>query len=171
MIVLLRGINVSGRNRVPMAELRSALSDAGFANAATYIQSGNIAVDTRLEPDELCSAIELLVSETFNVDVPAVAIAQSDIAAVEAAAPFAPDADPSYSLIYFSRDSVDVEGINNMDPTGHPNDEVTATSSAVYVFYGQGQSKSKLSVDKLERAAGTTLTGRNLRSVSKLQSL
>lgn len=171
MLILLRGINVSGHNKVPMAELREALTSAGFDGVATYIQSGNVAVDSTLHVDELCTRVESLLAEHFDVEVPAVALPQSDLASIIAEAPFAADAEPAYSLIYFPRDSIDVAGIEAMDSATHPGDTVSATANAVYVAYGQGQSKSKLSVDKLERAAGTTLTGRNLRSVGKLETL
>ncbi len=171
MIILLRGINVSGRNKVPMAELRSALADGGFEDVATYIQSGNIAVDTELDEDALADEIENLLVERFDVDVPAVPVAQHMIAEREAQAPFPSDADPAIHLIYFARGEVDVAGIQTIDPTKHLGDTITATTSAVYVAYGQGQSKSKLTVDQLEKAAGTVLTGRNLRSVAKLKNL
>lgn len=170
-IVLLRGINVSGHNKVPMADLRSTLTDAGFTDVATYIQSGNIALDTDMECDALATTVEAMVGERFNVSVPAIAIAQNAIDQLLAEAPFPSDADPAINLIYFPRGSVDVAGINAMDPSTHPGDSVTATNSAVYVAYGQGQSKSKLTVDRLEQAASTTLTGRNLRSVAKLCEL
>ena len=171
MIVLLRGINVSGKNKVPMAELRSALTAAGFEGVATYIQSGNIAVDTELDDDDLLAQVEALLAEHFDVHVPAVSVGQADLAALEASSPFPKDADPAINLIYFPLNDVDVAGIEALDPTTHPGDTITATRNAVYVAYGQGQSKSKLTVDRLEKAAGTTLTGRNLRSVAKLKSL
>lgn len=171
IIILLRGINVSGHNSVPMADLRAALTDAGFEGVATYIQSGNIAVDTDLGAGALAGKVEDIVRDSFAVSVPAVAIAQGAIEPLLAAAPFPDDADPAINLIYFPRGPIDVDGIGAMDPDAHPGDTITATSSAVYVAYGQGQSKSKLTVDRLERAAGTTLTGRNLRSVAKLGTL
>ncbi len=171
MIVLLRGINVSGKNKVPMAELRDALSASGFDGVATYIQSGNIAVDTDLDDEQLLDQTERILIDAFDVHAPAVCIAQDEIESLLAAAPFPDDADPSINLVYFPRGEVDVAGIASLDPAKHPGDTVTATANAVYVAYGQGQSKSKLSVDQLERAAGTTLTGRNLRSTAKLQTL
>ena len=170
-LILLRGINVSGRNKVPMAELRDTLTGAGFDGVATYIQSGNIAVDSDRDPDELCDDVESLLVESFGVEVPAVALPQSQLGPILDAAPFASDADPAHSLIYFPRGAIDTAGIEGMEGATHPRDSVWATEQAVYVAYGQGQSKSKLTVDKLERAAGTTLTGRNLRSVAKLQVL
>lgn len=170
-VILLRGINVSGKNKVPMAELRAALTTAGFDGVATYIQSGNIAVDTDLDDEHLLGQTEALLAEHFDVHVPAVSVAQSAIAAIEAAAPFADDADPATSLIYFPLGEVDVEGVRSIDPHRHPGDTITATTHAVYVSYGQGQSKTKLTLNHLEKAAGTTLTGRNLRSVAKLKTL
>ncbi len=171
MIVLLRGINVSGTNKVPMADLRAALSNAGLERVATYIQSGNIALDTSVERDDLITQIEALVEEHFNVSVPAVSVAQSAIESLIAAAPFRQDADLSTSMVYFPRSDVDVSSVEEMDPDKHPGDIITPASNAVYVSYGKGQSKSRLTLAQLERAAGTTLTGRNLRSVAKLAEL
>ena len=168
---MLRGINVSGKNKVPMAELRAALANAGFEGAATYIQSGNIAVDTNLDEASLIARIEALLAEHFDVHVPAVAVAQSEIEALEAGAPFPNDADPSTSMIYFPLGEVDVAGVSAIDPERHPGDTITPAPNAVYVSYGQGQSKTKLTLNHLEKAAGTTLTGRNLRSVAKLRDL
>jgi len=58
-----------------------------------------------------------------------------------------------------------------MDDTKYPGDTISASTSAVYVAYGSGQSGSKLTVNALEKAAKTNLTGRNLRSVAKLTTL
>jgi uncharacterized protein (DUF1697 family) len=49
-IVLLRGINVGGNNVIPMAQLRAAFEEMGFEHPVTYIQSGNVLVDTRERP-------------------------------------------------------------------------------------------------------------------------
>jgi uncharacterized protein (DUF1697 family) len=49
-LVLLRGINVGGKNRIPMADLRQAFADMGFAQPATYIQSGNVVVGASGKP-------------------------------------------------------------------------------------------------------------------------
>ena len=56
-LVLLRGINVGGRNTVPMAELRKVLEDAGFSNVSTYIASGNAFVDSALTAGKVAEMI------------------------------------------------------------------------------------------------------------------
>ena len=170
-LVLLRGVNVSGRNKVPMADLRSALYVAGFGDVSTYLQSGNIALDSDRDPEDVSVQVETILIESFGVHVPAVVVAQTGIDSIIDAAPFAPDADPTFQIIYFARNNVDLAGVAEMDPDRWPGDVITGAIDAVYVSYENGQGKSKLSVDQLERAAGTTLTGRNLRTVAKLQTL
>lgn len=154
-----------------MAELRSALTAAGARDVATYIQSGNIALDFDGDDHELINLVERALREEFDVEVPVVIVEQEDIASIIDSAPFGPDADPAISLIYFAGSAVDVPQVNAIDESKYPEDEITAASSVVYVAYGTGQSRSKLSVDALERAAGCTLTGRNLRSAAKLLDL
>ena len=171
LVVLLRGINVSGHNKVPMAELRTALDTDGFENVATYIQSGNVAIDTAQDPHDVTARVEELLAEHFDVHVPVVSIQQVDVAGVLDAAPFDPDGNPAYQLIYFPGDPVDIDGVDAMDRTKYGNDIISAATNAVYVAYDGGQSSSKLTLNALEKAAGTSLTGRNVRSVATLIAL
>jgi uncharacterized protein (DUF1697 family) len=59
-VALLRGINVGGKNKVPMADLRAAFEDAGYEDVATYINSGNVVFDgpTKVAEDEVESMLE-----------------------------------------------------------------------------------------------------------------
>lgn len=171
LITLLRGVNVSGFNKVPMADLRTVLTNDGFSNVATYIQSGNVALDTDLPPSNVTERIEQLLVEHFDVDVPVVSIPQNHVTNILNAAPFSPDMHPAYQVIYFPAGPVDVAGIEAIDQSKYDGDVITPASDAVYVSYDGGQSTSSLTVNALEKAAGTTLTGRNLRSSAKLVDL
>ena len=66
--VLLRGINVGGKNKVPMAALKSCLEDAGFEDVATYIQSGNVILSSEMDAAALGSAIERILPTRFALD-------------------------------------------------------------------------------------------------------
>ena len=66
-LVLLRGINVGGKNKVPMAELRSLLEDLGFENVSTYIASGNVFLDSDLTAAKVASAIEAALPKAFKL--------------------------------------------------------------------------------------------------------
>ena len=68
-VALLRGINVGGKNRLPMADLRIALDDAGFDQVATYIASGNVLFSSEEDPATLEREIEALVETRFDLPI------------------------------------------------------------------------------------------------------
>ena len=74
-LVLLRGINVGGKNKVPMAELRAALEDLGFENVSTYIASGNVFVDSKLGAAKVAEKIEDALPKAFKLDSELIRIA------------------------------------------------------------------------------------------------
>jgi uncharacterized protein (DUF1697 family) len=67
-LVLLRGINVGGRNRVPMAQLRELLEDLGFEDVSTYIASGNVLLRSDLPAGEVRRCIEAALPAAFRLD-------------------------------------------------------------------------------------------------------
>lgn len=70
-LALLRGINVGGKAKLPMAELREALEKDGFTNTKTYIQSGNVFFDTDSnDQNEITRKVEACIKKNFNLDVP-----------------------------------------------------------------------------------------------------
>lgn len=64
-VILLRGVNVGGKSRVPMAELRDALSDHGYENVSTYINSGNVLLSSSESASEVKAKVEGLITENF----------------------------------------------------------------------------------------------------------
>jgi uncharacterized protein (DUF1697 family) len=94
-IALLRGVNVGGNNKVPMAQLRSALEAAGFANVRTYIQSGNVLVDAvRTTPAKVSARVHDVIAEQFGVDVPVITLDAPAFVTVVASNPYPDEADP-----------------------------------------------------------------------------
>lgn len=67
-LCLLRGVNVGGKNKVPMAELKAKLTDAGFEDVSSYINSGNIFVQSDKRPDEAGRKIESVIKDSFQLD-------------------------------------------------------------------------------------------------------
>ena len=68
-IVILRGVNVSGKNILPMAELRYLLYDLKFENVQTYIQSGNIVLNSELSKDEVIESVKNGIVSIFGFNV------------------------------------------------------------------------------------------------------
>ena len=67
-VVLLRGINVGGKNKVPMTDLRQRLEELGFRNVSTYIASGNAIFESDQTADEIKAQIEKALPESFKLD-------------------------------------------------------------------------------------------------------
>jgi uncharacterized protein (DUF1697 family) len=67
-IILIRGINVGGKNKVPMAALRKCLEELGFSNVSTYIASGNVILKSDKHADKIKAQIEKALPECFKLD-------------------------------------------------------------------------------------------------------
>jgi uncharacterized protein (DUF1697 family) len=67
-VILLRGINVGGKNKVPMTSLKKCLEELGFCNVSTYIASGNVILASDKPVDEIKSRLEKALPEYFKLD-------------------------------------------------------------------------------------------------------
>lgn len=67
-VVLLRGINVGGKNKVPMVELKKCLENLGFSNATTYIASGNVLLESNDPAEKIQAMIEEALPRSFRLD-------------------------------------------------------------------------------------------------------
>jgi uncharacterized protein (DUF1697 family) len=86
-VALLRGVNVGGKNKVVMSELRVALEEAGFRDVVSYINSGNLLFDSELGVDEVASVCERVILDSFGVDVRVVVLTADELVATVEAAP------------------------------------------------------------------------------------
>lgn len=67
-LILLRGINVGGKNKMPMSELKLLLEEQGFSNVIPYIQSGNVIVQSKHDAKKITQDIEKILPEKFKLD-------------------------------------------------------------------------------------------------------
>jgi len=88
-IALLRGINVGGHKKVPMAELRELLSKSGFGNVQTYIQSGNVILESSEgQINSIEEQIKKVILDYFGFDVPVIVKTNDDLQAIFDTCPF-----------------------------------------------------------------------------------
>ena len=73
-VVLLRGINVGGKNKLPMAGLRGLLEELGYTDVATYIASGNVILSSDRSASEIKRQIEEILPKTFRLDSELIAV-------------------------------------------------------------------------------------------------
>jgi uncharacterized protein (DUF1697 family) len=86
-VLLLRGVNLGPRNRVPMVELRAALVEAGFGDVKTYLQSGNVVVSSKEGPEQTARRIERLIQDRFGLEIAVVGRTGAQLARVVARNP------------------------------------------------------------------------------------
>lgn len=103
-LALIRGINVGGKNLIRMPELRASFERAGFRNVATYIQSGNVLLDSELKnPATLAAALEEAVARDFGCNSLVVVLTQKQLANIILKAPPRFGADPDryrYDVVF-----------------------------------------------------------------------
>jgi uncharacterized protein (DUF1697 family) len=165
---LMRGINVGGKAKVAMADLRAALEGAGYENVQTYIQSGNVAFDTkRIAPAALAKDIEKLIASTCGVDCTVVIRTAAEIAKVAAAHPFPKIAPPKFVYVMFC----DKAPKKRLELPAGSTEQFVVAGNDIYGYYPDGYGTTKLGNTYLERKLGVRATGRNWNTVQKLAEL
>ena len=166
-IVLLRGINVSGKNKLPMAELRTLLNDLSFQNVQTYIQSGNVILESNEGKSVICNKIREGIQNRFGYDVPVIARTIPEWKNAISKYPFSTDNAKIVAFIFLNKKvyepKIDVKGIND--------DEYLIDNDMVYIYCPSGFAKTKLSNNLFERKLNVTATTRNYNSTLKLLEL
>jgi uncharacterized protein (DUF1697 family) len=120
-VVLLRGINVGGKNKVPMITLRECLSELGFANVATYIASGNVLLGSDKKPTEIATIIEEALPKAFRLDstmIKVLVLSHKQLRAVVDGKPegFGEEPDKYYSDAIFLMDVPATEAMEAFNP-------------------------------------------------------
>lgn len=173
MVVLLRGINVGGRNKVPMAELRQLATDCGLANPRTYIQSGNLAVSTASSPAEVEAALEAAITAHFGFTVSVIARTGAQWLALLDACPW-PDAAaerPKWLHAGLCKATPAADTVEGLAKYVRGEERAELGADALWLDYAAGVGRSKLTPKVLDRAAGTPVTCRNWRTMEKLAAM
>lgn len=162
-VALLRGINVGGRTTVPMAALRETCESVGCTDVATYIQSGNVVLDSPLTPAKLRAALESAIAERFDV-APAVMIrTPAQIADVLESNPF-PEADTGHLHVGFHSEPPDPTSVADLE---NPPEQLAVLGTETYFLLPNGIGRAKLPV-LYGRRVRIPITVRNWRTVTKL---
>lgn len=172
-VALLRGVNVGGRNKVAMADLRRLLQDLGHEDVRTYLQSGNAVFTTdRDDAGSVARGIERSIQEKAGLDITVVLRTPAQLAEVIQANPL-PQADeaPTQVHVGFLAGDVATERVAAVDTSRFSPEELHPGPGVVYLWYPNGAGRAKLTGAALERLLGVPITARNWRSVLALRDL
>lgn len=163
-IAFLRAVNVGGTGKLKMDELKAMCGELGFANARTYIASGNLAFESDLSSAEVKPALEQKLEAFAGKPVSLIMRSPADLDAIIASNPF-PDAPGNKVIVLLLNRDVAQDDI---DSAKHLKDEQIRTGQReIFIYYPQGQGQSKLSL-KSAQAEGTA---RNMNTILKMRQL
>jgi uncharacterized protein (DUF1697 family) len=163
-VALLRAVNVGGRSKVPMAELRALFEELGHTDVQTYIASGNVVFAGT--PD--AKRLERAIADRFGVQTTVILRTAKQLHSVLAAHPFGEDTSQSYVTFLVEKPSAAaVKAVHALDVAP---DEARVVGKELYLRFpsGLGRSKTPGRVDRALEVAGTN---RNWRTVAKLAEL
>ena len=172
VVALLRGINLGSKRRVAMADLRALLSDAGFENVRTHLQSGNVVLDTADPPDDAARTIEQRIAERFGFDVDVIVRTVPELAEVAANSPFAAvAADGARHFVVFLPQEPDAEALAELAGEDFGPDRYAGRGREIYAWCPNGMRNSTLMRALTDPRLAPTGTVRNWNTVTKLLAL
>lgn len=173
-IALLRAVNVGGKNRLSMAELRAALSARGLEEVSTVLQSGNVLFRSA-EPEHAAAArVGEAIEEAFGLRVGVIVRSAAELAAVAVRNPFLEtgrELDPATLHVAFLSDRPTEKAVATLEPDRSPPDAFVVDGREVYLSYPNGSGRSRLTLGYLEQRLGAQGTARNWRTVRRLAAL
>jgi uncharacterized protein (DUF1697 family) len=172
-VALLRGINVGGKNKLPMKDLARMFVEAGCGDVETFIQSGNVVFSaTPGLLKNLPGAIQSIIAEQFGHRVPVILRSSRQLARAVEDNPFLAAGKPEKTLhVCFLADSPDPQAVKALDPDRSPGDAFHVSGREVYLHLPNGVAKTKLTNAWLDSRLSTVSTVRNWATVLKLREL
>ena len=171
-VALLRGINVGGRTKIAMADLRRLFAELGAADVTTYVQSGNVVFKSGAAAAGLAQSIERRIADELGLRVTVVVRTPAEVAKVVAGNPFAErGADPKQLHVVFLAEKPPAARVRALDATRGAPDEFRVVGREIYLHYPNGSGRSKITNAWFEKELRVAGTARNWRTVTKLAEL
>lgn len=169
-IALIRGINVGGHKKLKMADVKAAFEALGLDNVRTHLQSGNVVFrSSRSDRAKLAKALE----GVLGVEARIILRTADELRSVIAANPLPEDAkrNPSGFVVAFLADKPTAASMQALRDANQGPETMQLHGAELYIHYGDGMGRSKLTNALIERKLGVAGTARNWNTVTKLLEL
>lgn len=168
-VILLRGVNVGGAGKLPMAEWRALLAEQGFDRPETYIQSGNAVVGSDLPREDVAARIAEGLASRFGFRPDVFVRSPEEMAALVETHPFAGD-DPARSFTFLLGSAPSDPDLDRIAALAAPTERWCLTGDAFHLSAPEGMGKSVLA-ERIGRLLKVPITARNLRTLRVLSDL
>ncbi len=170
-IALLRGVNLAGHKMVAMADLRAMLTDLGFTDVRSLLQSGNLVFHTRAQASAgLERVLEQETKRRLGLETEFHLRTAPEWQTIVARNPF-PDAarrDPGHLLVMCFKDAPAAKDVKALQAAIKGREVVRAVGRQAYIIYPDGVGRSRLTTALIDKTLGLRGTGRNWNTVVKL---
>jgi len=168
---LLRGINVGGKNRLPMKRLTEIFTDAGGRECKTSIQSGNLLFKaaSKKEAASLGLKVSCLLRERERLEIPLIILPANILHKALNDHPFIDEEkDERMVSIGFLSKKPPLDALSRLDPNKSPGDRYQVQGELIFLHTPHGMARSKLTVGYFDRRLGATTTLRNVKTIRAL---
>lgn len=171
-IVLLRGINVGGKNKLPMKELVAILEELGFEEVRTYIQSGNAVVQSRRKPAaKMSSQIAAAIDAAHGFEPSVLILSLKELESAMESNPFPKAAKEPKSLhLFLLSKKAKKPDLEKIQAAKAASERFELTDRVFYLHAPDGIARSKLAAN-VEKYLGVPTTARNWNSITKIAGL
>lgn len=173
-IAMLRGINVSGQKKVPMAELKALVEGLTYQNVRTYIQSGNVLFEYKeADPLILSKQLQEKIADVFGFEVPVIIRTPEEMQTVIKANPFikAHETEPEKIYLTFLAETPDKEHIAKLQELRYEPEQFVLSGKEIYLYVPEGYGNAKLNNNLFENKLKVKATTRNWKTVNELVRL
>ena len=168
-VAFLRGVNLGPTNKISMPALRAMAEDLGYADVATYINSGNLILSSAKKADTVEREISKTIKDTFGRPIDVTVRTPAQLKKILAENPY-PDGNPSQVTVAFLARAPAKDAKDKVATVAKDYEPFTIAGQQVYVNYSQGIGRSKLA-EKFSDIIGVSSTVRNIRTVDKVLAL
>jgi uncharacterized protein (DUF1697 family) len=171
-IAILRGINVGGKRKILMADLKSMCEKLELKNVKTYIQSGNLIFNSDRQNSELENDLEKAITEKFGFNVPVIVRTEKEIETSINDNPFFDkDADVKQLHLTFLKEKPSKENIDKTLTYNYEPDKFKIDKKDAFIFCAGKYHESKLTNNFFEKQLKVVATTRNWKTILKLSEL
>ena len=169
---LLQGVNLAGKRRVSMPELRKRLDALGYEDVTTYVASGNVLLTSPVAPAKLERELTRQISEWLGVEVPVLVRTDKELAGIVKRDPFGKVVDnPARYQVSFLSEPPARDVVRDLEAADLDPERVAVHGREIYAWHPDGIGRSKLAAILTRKRLGVVVTARNWKTVTKLAEL
>lgn len=172
IVALLRAVTPTGKNQIPkMSYLREILEDKGFKDVKTFIQSGNIILDTPFPKELTALRIHEVIKDKIGADLKVIIKVKTELATAVAEAPFSNRLDRSRVHLFFTNERINADKLRKLLDIEFGEEDFAIGVECLYAYLPRTAIKKRLNINFLEKKLSVSMTMRKINVIEQIISM